>query len=177
VQDEAGFEAFVTARGPALLRLGWLLTGDPDAAEDLAQDALARLVPRWDRVAAGGNPEGYVRLAMRTTWIDAWRRRRGWSVEATDAVPDRGVADRALDRLPARHDVVQALARLAPRQRAVLVLRFYEDLTEAETARALGCSTSTVKSQAREALARLRTLAPELDPRLGPDLLDTQGVQ
>jgi RNA polymerase sigma-70 factor (sigma-E family) len=166
VDDEAGFVAFVASRGPALLRLGWLLTGDADAAEDLAQEALARLTRHWDRVAPEGNPEGYVRQSMRMLWIDTWRRRRGWSVEPTDAVPEAAGSDSRLDALPDRQAVVAALTRLAPRQRAVLVLRFYEDLTEVETARTLGCSVSTVKSQVREALARLRTLAPELGPEV-----------
>jgi RNA polymerase sigma-70 factor (sigma-E family) len=162
MDDAAGFSAFVAARGAALLRLGWLLTGDADAAEDLAQEALARFVRHWDRVSAGGNPEAYVRQSMRAIWIDSWRRRHGWSVAPTDAVPDSGSADTALESVPSRQAVAQALARLAPKQRAVLVLRFYEDLTEVQAARALGCSPSTVKSQTREALANLRRLAPWL---------------
>lgn len=166
MDDAAGFTAFVTARGPALVRLGWLLTGDADAGEDLAQEALARLVRHWDRVAAEGNPEAYVRTSMRSIWIDSWRRRHGWSVAPTDAVPDSGAADVALESVPSRQAVAQALARLAPKQRAVLVLRFYEDLTEVQVAKALGCSTSTVKSQAREALANLRRLAPWLADEL-----------
>nr|WP_088287128.1 SigE family RNA polymerase sigma factor [Kineosporia sp. A_224] len=166
MDDAAGFTAFVTARGPALLRLGWLLTGDADAAEDLAQEALARLVRHWDRVSRDGNPEAYVRTSMRSIWIDSWRRRHGWSVSPTDAVPDAGASDPAIDAVPSRQAVVTALARLAPRQRAVLVLRFYEDLTEVATAKALGCSASTVKSQTREALANLRRLAPWLADEL-----------
>lgn len=166
MDDAAGFTAFVTARGPALLRLGWLLTGDADAAEDLAQEALARLVRHWDRVSRDGNPEAYVRTSMRSIWIDSWRRRHGWSVSPMDTVPDAGASDPAIDAVPSRQAVVAALARLAPRQRAVLVLRFYEDLTEVATAKALGCSASTVKSQTREALANLRRLAPWLADEL-----------
>jgi RNA polymerase sigma-70 factor (sigma-E family) len=167
MDDQEGFAGFVTTRGPALLRFGWLLTADPDAAEDLAQEALARFVRHWDRVSGTGNPEAYVRASMRSIWIDQWRRRHGWSVAATDELPEQAVLDEALEAVPSRQAVVDALARLAPRQRAVLVLRFYEDLTEAATATALGCSVSTVKSQTREALARLRTLAPWLAEELG----------
>lgn len=167
MDDADGFAAFVAARGPALLRLGWLLTGDPDSAEDLAQEALARFVRHWDRVSRDGSPEAYVRTSMRSIWIDAWRRRHGWAVAPAADLPDRPVADPAVDGVPARQAVAQALALLAPRQRAVLVLRFYEDLTETETARALGCSTSTVKSQTRDALGRLRTLAPWLAEEIG----------
>ena len=167
MKDQEGFSAFVSTRGPALLRLGWLLTGDPDTAEDLAQEALVRFVRHWDRVSAGGNPEAYVRTSMRSIWIDSWRRRHGWSIDPMGDLPDNAVSDQALEAVAARQAVAEALARLAPRQRAVLVLRFYEDLTEAATARALGCSVSTVKSQTREALARLRTLAPWLAEELG----------
>lgn len=168
MRDEAAFTAFVAARGPALLRLGWLLTADADAAQDLAQEALTRLVRHWDRLTAGsqqGNPEAYARATMRSIWIDSWRRRHGWVLEplattADDASPVTDPQDASSDRL----DLDRALRLLAPRQRAVLVLRFYEDLTEQQTARALRISTSTVKSQARDGLARLRTLAPWLDP-------------
>lgn len=157
--------SYVAARGPALLRLAWLYTADPQAAQDLVQDALARLVPRWDRLAAGGDPEPYVRAAIRSAWIDRWR----WSRRRADLVPvpdltevDSSAPDSRLEGTAARLDLDQALARLTPRQRAVLVLRFYEDLTEAQAAAVLGCSINTVKSQARHALQRLRELAPEL---------------
>lgn len=188
MRDEAGFAAFVAARGPALLRLGWLLTADADAGEDLAQEALARLVRHWDRLVASpeGNPEAYVRMAMRTIWIDGWRRRRGWDVQPVGSASEVGDADlvrnvdgrNASDRnVSDRVDLRRALTQLAPRQRAVLVLRFYEDLTEAQTAHTLGISTSTVKSQVRDALARLRALAPELDPAwLEPDDRATDGA-
>jgi RNA polymerase sigma-70 factor (sigma-E family) len=162
MRDEAGFTAFVAARGPALLRLGWLLTSDPDAAEDLVQEALARLVRHWDRVAPAGTPEAYVRTAIRSIWVDSWRRRGGRTLHLVAEVPDRAEPDPGLEGSDTRRDVAAALALLAPRQRAVLVLRFYEDLTEAETARMLGCSPSTVKSQTREALHRLRERAPWL---------------
>jgi RNA polymerase sigma-70 factor (sigma-E family) len=153
-----GFREFAAARGAALSRSAYLLTGDHQLAEDLLQAALTRCVAHWDRIA-GGNPEAYVRRAMineRTSW---WRKRR-----YTAEVPiegDRAEADRCDDALR-RVTVLAALSRLPARQRAVIVLRFYEDRTEADTARLLGCSVGTVKSQTSAALARLRTFAPDL---------------
>jgi len=165
--DETDFSAFVVARGPALLRLAVLLTADADTAQDLVQDALVRVLPRWSRVAAHGNPEAYVRAALRSAWIDSWRRRRREVVADAPAdamlavAADAAEAD-GLGGAAVRLSVEAALARLTERQRAVLVLRFYEDLTEAETARLMRCSVSTVKSQTRRALGRLRALAPDL---------------
>ncbi|WP_200942249.1 SigE family RNA polymerase sigma factor [Angustibacter sp. Root456] len=158
------FEAFVGERGPALLRLAWLLCADADAAEDLVQEALVKVLPRWRRIVAGGAPEPYVRSVIRTTFIDGWRRRRLREVLVDDDVhfgDERAAVDPAGDAA-VRLTVQAALMRLTARQRAVLVLRFYEDLTEAAAARELGCSVSTVKSQTRHAIARLRVLAPEL---------------
>ena len=157
-------EQFVAARGQALLRLAWMLTADADAAQDLVQDALARVLPRWDRVAAAGDPEPYVRSAVRSAWVDSWRRagRHLSLVAPLEDAPDDGGPDPAVEGTAVRLAVGEALARLTPHQRAVLVLRFYEDLTETATADVLGVSVSTVKSQARHALGRLRELAPEL---------------
>jgi len=167
VAGETDFSAFVVARGPALLRLAVLLTADAETAQDLVQDALVRVLPRWSRVAAHGNPEAYVRAALRSAWIDSWRRRRREVVaEAPEDAMFTVAADAAeadgLGGAAVRLSLEAALARLTERQRAVLVLRFYEDLTEAETARLMRCSVSTVKSQTRRALGRLRALAPDL---------------
>jgi RNA polymerase sigma-70 factor (sigma-E family) len=158
MEDEADLEAFVAARGPALLRLAVLLTADAETAQDLVQEALVRVLPRWPQIAAG-SPEAYLRTTIRRAWIDSWRRRR--RLEFVAEPPD--------DVLPADDDghavrlsVEAALARLTVRQRTVLVLRFYEDLTEVETARLMGCSQNTVKTQTRRALERLRVLAPDL---------------
>lgn len=156
----AGFEEWVAARRPALMRTAFLLSGDAHDAEDLVQTALVKVVPHWARVAS--DPEPYVRRALVTTNVSRWRRRR-WREVHTEAVPDEpGVAPATDERL----EMGRALAQLAPGQRAVVVLRYYEDLTERQTAELLGVSVGTVKSQARDALARLRLLLPDLAPDL-----------
>ncbi|MBB6626196.1 SigE family RNA polymerase sigma factor [Nocardioides sp. KIGAM211] len=154
----AGFEEFVAARRQALLRTAYLLTGSHDDAEDLVQVALVKAVPHWGRIAH--HPEPYVRTILARESVSRWRRRR-WREVPTEVLPDR-VAPPGVDRSDGL-DLRAALALLAPRQRAVVVLRYYEDLTERQTADALGVSVGTVKSQARDALARLRTLVPGLD--------------
>ncbi len=149
------FEEYVAARGQALWRSAWLLTGDAHRAEDLVQTALTACWRRWDRIARDGAVDGYVRRVLVTTYIDWWRRR--WTGEVpTETLPevaaaasDRGLAD-------VRHDVLAALATLPRGQRAVVVLRFYDDLTEAATAEMLGISVGTVKSQTARALKALR---------------------
>jgi len=149
---------FVSARGAALSRAAYLLTGDHQAAEDLVQDTYVVLVRRWQK-SGMVDPEAYVRRILYSRFVDGWRRRR--LAELPSAVPpDTTSADEAgaaIDRLT----LEAALNRLTPRQRAVLVLRFYEDLTEVQAADALGVSTSTVKSQTRVALQRLRELVPD----------------
>jgi RNA polymerase sigma-70 factor (sigma-E family) len=157
----AGFDDFIEARGAALSRIAYLLTGDHGAAEDLLQSAVARLLPHWRRVRLRGDPEAYLRRIMvnqRTRW---WSRRRGEYLTA--APPERATAGDGNDRTLGRVALAEALRALPPRQRAVIVLRFYADLSEAETAAELGCAVGTVKSQTHAALARLRALAPTLD--------------
>ena len=149
------FEEYLAARERALLRTAWLLTGDRQRAEDLLQTALVRVWPRWDRICSGGDPDGYVRTVLVRTY--ATDRRRRWHGELpTDAVPD-GAAPDAYEAADLRDALRRVLPALGPRQRAVLVLRFHEDLTETQTAQALGISVGTVKSQASRALAALRT--------------------
>ena len=149
------FEEYVAARRAALLRTAYLLTGHREDAEDLVQVALVKVVPRWSRIA--DHPEPYVRKVLVHESVSRWRRRR-WREVHTDRLPESPVEGPGADRVALQ----QALARLAPRQRAVIVLRYYDDLTEAETARLLGVSVGTVKSQARDALARLCELVPDL---------------
>lgn len=155
MQEPDGFREFVAARSPALLRSAWLLTGDEALAQDLVQTALARVWPRWSGLAEPGRAEAYVRRVMVTTYVNWWRRR--WRGEQPMAeLPDRGSSFDEYAVVEVRHDLAIVLATLTPRQRAVVVLRYFEDLTEAQTAEALGCSVGTVKSQAHKALARLR---------------------
>jgi RNA polymerase sigma-70 factor (sigma-E family) len=148
------FAEFVAARGQALQRTAYLFTGDWALAEDLLQTALTRAYPRWDRIVRD-DPEAYVRRVIVNTWSSWWRRK--WRGETPTAqLPDRAGSDPfvAADR---RDAVRQALARLPQRQRAVVVLRFHEDMSEAQVADILGVSVGTVKSQASKALAKLRT--------------------
>jgi RNA polymerase sigma-70 factor (sigma-E family) len=147
------FEEYVAVRGPALWRSAWLLTGDAQRAEDLVQTALVKCWPHWDRIARDGAVDGYVRRALVTTYTD-WRRRRWTGEVPTEGLPELVVSD---TDLAVRQDVLAALARLPRGQRAVVVLRFYDDLTETQTAAALGISVGTVKSQTARALSALRT--------------------
>ncbi|WP_420810593.1 SigE family RNA polymerase sigma factor [Jiangella asiatica] len=148
------FEEFVRASLPGLLRYGHALTGSPHDAADLVQTALEKVGSRWTKVMRqGSDPLAYVRRSMANAHVSRWRRRRREVL--VDDVPDRGVAP--ADRMDGE-PLWQALAQLPPRQRAVLVLRYYEDLSEAEIAAALGISQGTVKSQASKAMAKLRTI-------------------
>ena len=147
------FEEFVASRGRDLWRTAWLLTGDTHKAEDLVQTALMKCWRRWSSIADDGAVEAYVRRTMVNTYTDWWRRR--WNGERpTEVMPD--VVHRDADSGD-RQDTLAALASLPRGQRAVLVLRFYEDLTEAQTAEALGISVGTVKSQTSRALSALRS--------------------
>lgn len=158
------FEAYVQARSAALARTAYLLTGDVQHAEDLLQDTLSRVAERWEAVVRNGDPEAYVRKVMYHRAVDLWRRRRLREV-STGSVHEheelRGPYDDE-EAVVRRVVLRDALERLTVKQRAVLVLRFYEDKTEVEAAAVLGCSVNTVKSQTRHALSRLRELAPEL---------------
>jgi len=144
----ADFEEFVIARRPALLRTAYLLTGDPHDAEDLVQSALVKVVPKWRRIQ--DSPEPYVRKVLARESVNRWRARR-WREVTTDVLPET-MHDDSTERIALLED----LRRLSPRQRAVLILRYFDDLTEADTAAALGISVGSVKSYARDALARLR---------------------
>jgi RNA polymerase sigma-70 factor (sigma-E family) len=168
VSDRGAFEDFVRARAAALGRVGYLLTGDRHQAEDLVQVALERVAVAWPRI---DDPEAYARRVLYTRAASRWRAlgRRPREL-LTDSPPDRGAA--VADDPDLRAVLEAALRRLTPRQRAVLVLRFYEDRSEVETARLLQVAVGTVKSQTRHALRRLRELSPELsDLRVdGPPL-------
>jgi RNA polymerase sigma-70 factor (sigma-E family) len=161
VTDEAkDFARFVEAREQALRRTGWLLTGDWGLAEDLVQTALARSWPRWERIRRRDDPEVYVRRVMVNTWT-TWNRRRWFGEKASPAVADAAAAGDLAAEVAMRVSLREALAALTSRQRAVLVLRVYDDLPEAQVADMLNCSVGTVKSALSRGLARLRA-----DPRL-----------
>lgn len=155
-----GFDDFVVARRVPLSRVAFLLTGDHHLAQDLLQVALSRVASHWRRLRDGA-PEAYARRIM-VNELTSWRRRRRYHERPVDKVDDGALPGDLSASVVRRVVVGHALAQLTPKQRAVLVLRFYEDLSEAATAEALGCSVGTVKSQTHQALARLRTLAPEL---------------
>lgn len=154
------FREYVNARAGTLARAAFLLTGDSYLAEDLVQQTLAKVASRWEQIVADGNPDAYVRRVLYHQHVSWWRRWRHEPLPVA-AVPEVAGTD---PHGPATTAIAvrQALAKLAPKQRAVLVLRYFEDLTEAQTAQVLGVSTGTVKSQTRDALARLRAVAPEL---------------
>lgn len=148
--DRAFYPDFVATRSDRLLRVAHMLTRDWATAEDLLQESLAKAWFAWPRL---DEPEPYVRRILVTTYTSWWRRR--WRQEVpSDDLPDSGSGQP--DPLGERDAMWRALGRLPARQRAVLVLRFYEDLSVAETAAVLGCHEGTVKSQTAKALAKMR---------------------
>lgn len=154
MQEPDGFAEFVSARSPALLRTAWLLTGDWSQSQDLVQESLAKAWRRWDGLVRRDNPDVYVRKIIVNTHI-SWARRRWRGERATESLPEVGGPDESA-RSDIAIDLRQALQTLPSRQRAVLVLRYFDDLTEAQTADLLGCSVGTVKSTAFKAIRRLR---------------------
>lgn len=164
-ERDADFSAYLAARQPALLRTAYLLTGNRADAEDLLQTSLAKLYLAWDRVREREAVDGYVRRIMvnehNSLWRRAWKRRE----LSVDEVPDRAGQHDSRDEGGA--DALWSFVLSLPKkQRAVVVLRYYEELSEAETAEVLGISVGTVKSQCSRALAALRARAPRsLDPR------------
>lgn len=155
--DKSDFEQFMAARWQPLVRTAYVLTGNQQDAEDMAQTALTNAYSVWPRIRKADDVTIYVHKILINVYRTARRRRRVLEV-LTSAVPERhGAAAAAADSLHDRDEVARALAVLPPRQRAVIVLRYLEDLTEAQTASVLGCSVGTVKSQTSKALAKLRT--------------------
>jgi RNA polymerase sigma-70 factor (sigma-E family) len=152
--SDADYTELVVASWPALYRTAYLLLGDRAEAEDLVQTALAKTYASWGRVRDLDAAHGYARTTLVNT-ASSWFRKKSWRNERpTEVLPEAGHEPDPSDR-PA---VIGALAQLPPRQRAVVVLRYYEDLTVAQTASALGVTEGTVKSQTSDALARLRLL-------------------
>lgn len=159
------FTSFVATRWTALLRTGYLLTGDRATAEDLVQTALTKTYVAWGRLRDVSAAEPYVKRTMVTTFTSWWRRHRGRERTVPEVADRAGVVRDRLGRDGAAEDLESVLSRSVlwphlaalPRgQRAAVVLRFYEDLSEIETAEALGCSVGTVKSQTHRALTTLR---------------------
>ncbi|MFI1014639.1 SigE family RNA polymerase sigma factor [Streptomyces sp. NPDC020965] len=156
--DDGDFEAFVAARGGRLLRMAWLLTGDAHLAEDLLQTVLAKVWPKWRKIAMD-HPEAYIRKAMVHTHASWWRRR--WRGEVPHGeLPDTVAGWDAYGNVDLEQSLAAAVRALPVRQRAVVVLRFFEDLSVEETAATLGCAPGTVKSQSSKALRTLRALLP-----------------
>jgi len=161
MSDDAAFSAFVQLNGASLLHTARLLTGDHHRGEDLVQTALAKLYLRWDKV---DEPLAYVRKTLVTSNIDS-ARRRWWGERPVEVLPDRPTDDGALDASDERAELRRLLDELPARERAVVVLRYYCDLSEQDTAATLGIALGTVKSSASRALARLRVqvAAPAAD--------------
>ncbi|MEY9858306.1 RNA polymerase sigma-70 factor (sigma-E family) [Catenulispora sp. GAS73] len=169
MREPDGFREFLAARQSTLLRAAWLLTGDAHLAEDLLQTALVKVLPRWERLARDGAVEAYLRKTMVTTATSWWRRKwhgevpsghlPGPAAGRTSWEPANGIltSDGGFEAVDDRSVLAAALRSLPPRQRAVVMLRYYLDMSEAETAALLGCSNGTVKSQSSKALATLRT--------------------
>ena len=153
------FREFMQARWPVMVRLAYGLTGDQGHAEDVAQAAFARAHASWPRVSRAGDPDAYVRQIVVNENRNRFRRHRV-TERLTGSPPESGIAGVAWTDTAQRYDdrlvLIAALQRLGPRQRAVIVLRYWMDLTEHETAAVLNCSAGTVKSQASRALATLR---------------------
>lgn len=157
------FVAAYTAAWPRLVRLAYALTQDAGRAEDAAAAAMVKAYAAWSRVGAARDRDAYLRR-MVVNEVLGVRRRAWWGRERHGEVPDVASPDRADQAVVDRDELWQWLARLGPRQRAVLVLRYYEDLSEEQIAGTLGCSRGTVKSQAADALATLRRHARAAGP-------------
>ncbi len=172
-RDRSEFADFVAARSPALHRAAYLMVGDAGLTQDLVQEALTKTYVAWPRLRNKGAAESYARKAITTTAI-SWYRRKGWRGErSTELVPERLLPGHA-DDVTRSTWVWECLLALPVRQRAAVVLRYYEDLTEAQTAEAMGCAVGTVKSQVSAALTKLRA-SLGVDPDLLP-LLDLDPV-
>jgi RNA polymerase sigma-70 factor (sigma-E family) len=160
---EEEFREYVASRGPALLRVAYQLTGQPADAEDLLQAALAKTYLAWDRVNDRASLDGYVRRAMVNINISWWRRRK-LEEYPSEELPETPVRD-----LPSPgeiHELLEeAINRLPARQRTAIVLRYYEDMSEPEIAKALGISIGTVKSTVSRAMAKLRGDLVVVEPR------------
>jgi len=157
------FTAYVRTKGPTLLRTARALTPNPADAEDLLQTALTKTYLAWDRIDDHRAVDGYVRRTLVNTRTSQWRKRKVDEF-STDELPEPQVAGQPdpVEQQAQRDALLRAIARLPPRQRAMVVLRYYEDMSEVQTAEALGVSVGTVKSAVSRALGKLRD-DPELE--------------
>jgi RNA polymerase sigma-70 factor (sigma-E family) len=163
-ESDEEFRDFMHGRWPAMVRLAYGLTGDLGHAEDVAQAAFARAYASWSRVARTGDPDAYVRKIVINENLSRFRKRRVVE-DLVGAVPE-GPGQSTADAIGDSEALLRALRKLGPRQRAVIVLRYWMDMSEAETAAALNCSVGTVKSQASRALAALRGSAELMEGEL-----------
>ncbi|RYP85217.1 SigE family RNA polymerase sigma factor [Nocardioides guangzhouensis] len=156
-RDDQEFADFAVAARPRLRRTAYLLSGDWELAADLAQEALVRVYVAWPRLhRAGEGVHAYARRCAVSAWIDWTRKRSNRELPTSAEVLDRGQVEGPAEPLAVRDELMGALRELGPRQRACVVLRYYDDLGVADTARVLGCTEGTVKSQTAKALASLR---------------------
>ncbi|MDH6519253.1 RNA polymerase sigma-70 factor (sigma-E family) [Streptomyces sp. SAI-135] len=164
--EERQFREFVAARSRSLLHTAYLLTGDWEQGRDLLQTALAATARRWSRLRDREQPEIYVRRALYHAQVDRFRLLSWGRETVTDTLPDQPSAQAAdwADTVVQRQDIMAALRRLPKRQRAVIVLRYFEDRPDAEIAAILGVAQGTVRSQTHKALASLRTTLAEAGP-------------
>ena len=159
------FVEYVRARQHTLLRAAFLVCGDVHLAEDLLQGALVKLARQWERVRDEA-PDAYVRRILYREAVSSWRKRRH-EVVGFEPAWEEPVDTWEAEDVERRLDVLRALDALTPRQRATIVLRYFEDRTERDTAEILGCSVGTVKSQTHDALVRLRAAMPRVDLETG----------
>jgi RNA polymerase sigma-70 factor (sigma-E family) len=174
-RDVTAFSDLVATRSAALLRTAYLVVGDHQLAQDLVQESLVKTYVAWPRLRDVSRAEAYARRTIVTTAI-SWRRRRSFHERPVLAIPEQAQADRT-DAF-ATQDLLWAQVRaLPPRQRAALVLRYYEDLSESDTAQLMGCAIGTVKSQVSAGLDRLRQrMGPEVSGLLVGDPNDDPAV-
>jgi RNA polymerase sigma-70 factor (sigma-E family) len=158
------FADYVAQRGDALLRFAYVLTGSRHLAEDVVQEVLVRILARWRGMSHVEQPDAYLRTAIVRQFV-SWRRLRARHEVPLGAVTEAAAPTDTAGGHAARDEVWRALATLPPKQRAVLVLRFYEDLSDAQIADVLGCQPSTVRVHASRGLARLRGLMPSQRPQ------------
>jgi RNA polymerase sigma-70 factor (sigma-E family) len=155
-REATEFSEFMSARSASLFRTAYLIVGDHQLAQDLLQESLVKTYIAWPRLRDVSKAEGYTRKTIVTTAI-SWRRRRSFHERPMDVLPDTAVPDPG-EAVTTHASVVAQLRTLPPRQRAAIVLRYYEDLSEAQTAEVMGCSVGAVKSQVSTGLGRLRDL-------------------